>query len=94
MDIMIFKNSARFIVRRNVSERVDRVLAKFEPKNGRLRLVYCIRGLPTNDDLEDCEIACSEIIAEFPEIREAETQCQPSEQYASETDLDEIFSRV
>jgi hypothetical protein len=93
MDAMIFKKSAQFIVKRNVSERVDRVLTRFEPKNGTLSLIYCTSDLPTDDDLEDCEIACAELIAEFPEIRKAETQCQPSEKCVLECGFEEVFLR-
>jgi len=94
MDAATFKKTAQFIVKRNVSERVNRVLAGFDPKNGSLRLVYCTNGAPTEEDLEDCEIACAELTAEFPEIRTAETQCQPSEKCASENNQDEVFSRA
>ena len=93
VDSATFKKSARFIIKRNVSERVDRVLASFEPKKGDLRLIYCIRGKPTDDDVEDCEIACAELIAEFPEVRTAETQCLSSEECTSMDNQDEVFSR-
>ena len=92
MDVKVFKKSAQFIVKRNVSERIARVFASFEPQEGSLHLIYCTRGMPTNDDLEDCEIACAELIAEFSEIKKAKTQCLSSEEYLLESDQDEVFS--
>ena len=93
MDTEVFIKSAQFIVNRNVSERVDRVLASFDQKTGCLCLIYFISGPLNDDDVEDCEIACAELIAEFPEIRKAETQCLPSEKCGSEGDQTEVFSR-
>jgi hypothetical protein len=93
MDAITFKKAAQFIVKRNVSERVNRVLTKFDPKNGYMCLVYCTNDLPTDDDIEDCEIACAELIAEFPEIRKAETQCQQSEKCVFEGNFEEVFLR-
>ena len=93
MDVVSLKKSAQFVVKRNVSERVVRVLATFEPTDGRLRLIYCTNGLPTDDDSEDCEIACAELIGEFSEISKAETKCLPSDEYASDNDDTEVFSR-
>lgn len=93
LDAAAFKKSARFIVKRNVSARVDRVFASFEPQDEALRLIYCTSGGPTDDDLEDCETTCAELIAEFPEIKKAETQCLASDEYVFPNDPDEVFSR-
>jgi hypothetical protein len=93
MDAIEFKKTAQFIVKRNVSKRVNRVLTRFEPENGTLSLVYCTGGLPTEDDFEDCEIACAELVGAFPEIRKAETQCQSSEKCFFESDFEEVFLR-
>lgn len=75
MELAAFKKSAAFIAQRNVSERVARVLASFDPASGNLRLVYCTESQPSDDDWEDCELTCGELIAEFPEITHAETDC-------------------
>jgi hypothetical protein len=75
MELAAFKKSAAFIAQRNVSERIARVLASFDPASGSLRLVYCTEAQPTDDDWEDCELTCGELIAEFPEITHAETDC-------------------
>jgi hypothetical protein len=92
MEAQTFRNSARFIVQRNVSERVERVLAQFEPAQGHMILTYCVAGKLTDGDLEDCEIACAELIAEFPEIDTAATHCLPAAECNLRTD-DEVFSR-
>ena len=93
MDALKFRKSATFIAKRNVSARVERVLVKFQYATGELGLVYCTSGKPTADDLEDCEIMCAELIAEFPEIRKAETLCIPSEEYEFRNNQEEVFSR-
>jgi hypothetical protein len=76
-----------------VNERVERVLACFAPESGKLSLMYHINGIPTGEDFENCEIACAELIAEFSEIVEAETQCRPYDGCSSEDERDEVFSR-
>ena len=75
MELAAFKKSAAFIAQRNVSERVACVLASFDLTSGSLRLVYCTDTQPTDDDWEDCELSCAELIAEFPDITHAETDC-------------------
>ena len=75
MDRETFKKSAEFISRRNVSDRVLRVIVTFDRDEGRLKVVYCLQGDPNEGDYEDCELTCTELIAEFPEIRVAETEC-------------------
>lgn len=67
--------SAKFISNRNVSDRVQKVLISFDENVGHLTLVYHLQLSPTEDDIEDCELTCAELIAEFPEIRTAETLC-------------------
>jgi hypothetical protein len=94
MDSVTFREAAQFIVKRNVSGRVHRVLAGFESERGSLHLIYCTRGSPTKDDEEDCEIACAELTAEFPEIKVAETQCRASEGCSPMEDLYEVYSHI
>jgi len=87
MELAAFKKSAAFIAQRNVSERVDRVFASFDPSKGSLRLVYCTRSEPATDDWEDCELTCAELIAEFPEIIHAETECVSTDKCTAENGL-------
>ena len=75
MDDEYFRESAKLIVKRNVSERISRVLLNLNQNSTNLRLVYCTIGIPNSDDIEDCELSCGEIVGAFPEIRSAETIC-------------------
>ena len=77
MNENLFKKSTAFIVKRNVSDRVVSVVVTFNPVEGRLKVIYCFRGDPQEEDREDCELACAELIAEFPEVKIAETMCVP-----------------
>jgi hypothetical protein len=76
-----FIRSAQFIVKRNVSKRVERVLASFDPNNGTLHIKYCTNVQPENNDFDDCELSCAELTAEFTEIRNAEIQCMLIDDY-------------
>ena len=75
MDQEIFKKSAKLISQRNVSDRVLRVIVSFDQHEGLLKVLYCLQGCPKEGDYEDCELTCTELIAEFPDIRQAETEC-------------------
>lgn len=70
-----FIKSAAFIVKRNVSGGVVSVVVTFDRHDGRLRVVYCLQSEPCDDDREDCELTCAELIAAFPEVKVAETIC-------------------
>ena len=75
MELAEFKKSAAFIAKRNVSERVAFVLATFDSGTGNLQITYCTDAEPDSEDWDDCELTCSEIIAEFPDVVRAETLC-------------------
>ena len=83
MNQSILKKSAEFIVKRNVSERVARVIVGFDQHDGKLIVIYCLDGELLEDDRQDCELTCTELIAEFPEVKVAETMCVPNEKYPS-----------
>jgi hypothetical protein len=93
METTAFKNSAEFIVRRNVSARVARVMVSLDPNSGNLSVIYCTEGEPTDDDVDDCELTCTELIAAFPQIRTAETKCVSSEQCARSDEETVVFSK-
>lgn len=73
MNLATLERSAALIAKRNAGESVARVTVGFD--DGTLRLTFCTTSEPSDDDREDCELACAELIAEFPEIRTAETRC-------------------
>ena len=93
MDLKVFKNSATHIAQRNVSERVMRVYASFDSSSGLLQLLYCTEGDSTDEDREDCELTCGELIAEFPDIIFAETNCRPIGE-CNEDEASIVFSRL
>lgn len=64
-----------------MSERVVCVLANFTSNDGKFRLIYYTDSEPTDDNREDCELTCGELIAEFPEIIAAEADCYPIDKY-------------
>lgn len=93
MDESVFKAEAQLIVSRNVSERIERALASFDLKSRVLRLVYVTNVEPTDEDWDDCELACGELIAAFPNIEKAETDCVPRDKYQPSFAGDVVFSR-
>jgi len=93
MDLEAFKKSAELIVSRNVSEHVQAVFADFKNETGSLNLIYCTNGTPTEDDEEDCEVACAELLAHYPDIRLAETQCVAVSDKPLLTGMTRIFFR-
>lgn len=92
MDTEVFKKSAKFIVSRNINEHVEAVFADFDSEKGSLNLIYCTKGAPTEDDEEDCELSCTELVAHFPEIRIAETRCVPAKEGALPVGMIKLFS--
>ncbi|WP_340647046.1 hypothetical protein [Phenylobacterium sp.] len=93
MDEEVFRRSAQLIARRNLNDRINRVLANFNSKDGMLNVIYCVEGDPSDDDIEECEITCAELIAEFPEIREARTLCVSVAQCEHFNVDDVVFSK-
>lgn len=60
-----------------MNDNILRIYASFTPSSGRLSVIYCTAGEPTDDDGDECELTCGELIAEFPEIISADTKCVP-----------------
>ena len=68
---------SRMFVARNVTEHVVKATISWDDIEARLSLVYYFDHPPNDDDEELCEIALTELLAEFSEIRSAATQsCQ------------------
>ena len=89
-----FKKSAKFIAAKNVGAQVVKVIFNFDPETGHIKITYYTEGEPSDGDRDNCELTCSEMIAAFPEIRTAETNCQAfvSDERVTEKDL-VVFSR-
>ena len=74
-----------------MSERVSRVIARFDEATRHLSIVYVLDGEPSGEDREDCELTCAELLAEFPEIKTAGTLCVSAGKHAVDADdLDAI----
>ncbi len=65
--------SARYIVRRNLSGNVEAATIQWDAAEGRLERTYYTELAPSDDDEEWCEVAMTELIAAFPDIRTADT---------------------
>jgi hypothetical protein len=78
MDPQEFDSTAREIARRNVGDSVKAVSARFEPDQARLVVTYYLHDAPTEEDWDDCEMTCSQVLEAFPEIRVTEAQCLES----------------
>lgn len=70
-----FMRTAETIAQRNVTDHVAKIISTFDPDVGHLKVIYHVLGKPTDDDWEECELTCAELIAAFPEIQTAETDC-------------------
>jgi hypothetical protein len=89
-----FKQSAAYITKRNVTKNIAVVLARFDVTSGHFTLEYFTKGDPTEDDIEWCEIDCTELLAEFPEIRTAETKCEKLVDTGAYSDGDVVYKFV
>ena len=73
MDEALLDVSARYIVQRNLSSNVEAATIRWGANEGRLDLTYYTSVAPSGEDEEWCEIAMTELIAAFPDIRVADT---------------------
>jgi hypothetical protein len=90
-----FLKSAQFIAKRNVSELVAQVLVSFEQSTATVHVIYLTKSIPSEAEVEWCELTCAELIAEFPEIKHADTKCLAIEEYDLEIAADSVvFSRL
>jgi hypothetical protein len=56
------------------------------------QLIYCLDREATDDDIDDCELTCTEILAAFPETMTAETSwCVTDEKIAN---AEVVYSRA
>ena len=76
MDQQSLKQSAQFIAKNNVDDGVDLVIVTFDHRTAHLKVVFCLNREPTENDWENCELTCAELISDFTDIKTAETKCQ------------------
>lgn len=75
MELHHLLNAARIIVARNVTPQVRRATVNWSASQKKLVLCYFTRQPPSEDDVEECELAMTELIAEFPDVADCETSC-------------------
>lgn len=75
MNLTQLKNAAEWIVKLNLTDRVRAVRVVWENATSRLTVLYYVDGPPTDAEEEECEITMAELLAQFPEIKIATTQC-------------------
>ncbi len=75
MERQQLERAAKVISARNVTPNVKMVTIGWDSANAKLTLRYYTDTAPSDDDEEFCEIALAELIAEFPDIRKADTAC-------------------
>lgn len=68
-------NAARVIVARNITSNVCLAAVAWLPSQSKLRLCYHTLQPPSEEDVEEADIAMTELLAEFPEITDCETVC-------------------
>jgi hypothetical protein len=73
MDKAQLEACARYIVERNLTNNVEAVAIEWMATEERLDLTYYTCDVPLEDDGEWCEIAMTELLAKFPQIRAANT---------------------
>lgn len=88
------RNSAVFLAKTYQGDHLVRALIKFDEREGRLFASCVFDRVPTEEDKEDCELFCGELVGEFPEIRTAEATCSKrSDDLMSDAEYIEVFSR-
>lgn len=87
--------SARYIVKRNLTSNVEAAPIQWDTALGKLDLTYYTSAAPSAEDEEWCEIAMTELIAEFPDIRAADTHLARlgAEDFGNLRDLRLVFRK-
>jgi len=75
MDARQLMNASRLIARNNLTDKVLAVRIGWNDDTSRLTVAYYVDGLPSDDEQELCELTMGELLAEFPDIAQADTQC-------------------
>lgn len=63
------------IIARNIDSHVLAVTVALDSSSSKLTLAYYLDRYPVDDDKELCELALTELIAEFSEIASAASEC-------------------
>lgn len=68
-------NASRVIVGRNRNDKIVATTVAWDESLSRLSLTYYIDGLVSEDELEHCDLALTELLAEFYDVTVADNQC-------------------
>jgi hypothetical protein len=68
-------SASRLIARSNVNEKITAVTVDWDEGIAKLIVTYYIDGLVTNDEQELCELTLTELLAEFSDVKLADSQC-------------------
>jgi len=77
MEKIVLQRTASLIAKGNVTPQVACVSVDWDGVAGKLTVNYFVDGSINDDERELCELTVAELVAEFPEIRKADTQCLP-----------------
>ncbi|MCD0505058.1 hypothetical protein [Bordetella petrii] len=75
MDVRELMAASRAIARHNVTDNVLAVAVAWDETASQVTVAYYVDGPPRDDERELCELTLAELLAQFPAIRQARTQC-------------------
>jgi len=68
-------NASSLIAKRNLTEKVISVNVNWDDECSKLVVTYYVDGIVHDDERELCEITLSELLAEFSDVKLADSQC-------------------
>ena len=93
MDTNALARAASLIAKGNVNSSISAVRLDWNSALLRVSVLYFVDGDVSDDERELCELTLAELLAEFPEIRTAETQCLPTIDEAAYAPTISIYRR-
>jgi len=89
MELTQLLNSAKAVVRRNVSANVVAASIEWQALERKLVLTYYTHSTHSGDDEEWCSLALAELEAEFPDVRLSELLIFPATHFSSTANPDQ-----
>lgn len=68
-------NASSFIARRNLNEKVIGVTVNWDAGISKLTVTYYVDGVVSDEERELCELTLAELLAEFSDVKLADSQC-------------------
>jgi hypothetical protein len=93
MEKNVLERTAALIAQGNVTPQVAYVRVDWDGGMAKLTVQYFVDGSINDDERELCELTLTELVAEFPEICAADTQCLPFSQAGSSTAHGIVYRR-